>query len=319
MMARLRAWTPVAAILALLQAPSASAAAIEAVARISPDTLEVGQAAEYVLELRLPGDSSDPAMDWDPAPFEILSTMRPERRAARGGEVTESRRFLLATYQLENGAVPPPRIRVMAGGDTLAVSPETLRVAFRSVLAPGDTALAALKPPRDLPRRFPWLLAAAALAATALAAAAIVLRKRLRRRVRRGGVARPIPVPVDTRPAHVIAFEELDRLEARRLPQQGRLHEYCSALSEILRRYLGRRFGFDAVDSTSAEILEALAARPASREDRDLARSLLSDTDWVKFAKGRPQLEDAVALLGDARRFVERTLETTLAATGSGS
>jgi hypothetical protein len=122
---------------------------------------------------------------------------------------------------------------------------------------------------------------------------------------------------VDSRPAHVAALLELDRLEAERLPQQGRLREHCTRLSEIVRRYLGARFGFDGLDSTSSEVLQAIASRPVTGDDRAIVREILASTDWVKFARGAAGIEEALGFVGQARLLVEHTRERVLEPTGS--
>jgi hypothetical protein len=288
-------------------------------ATIVPDTLEVGQPATYTLRIELPRAAGEPDVQWKPEPFEVLQEENPVRRS-EGDRTVETRSYQIATYQIEKGWVPPPRVVFVAGADTLGAAADTIPIVFRSTLsAAGDTALAPLKPPRAFPRRFPWLAAALALLALALAAGAFLLWRRLRRRPRAAAAPRPAPVPVDTRPAHVIAIEALDALEARRYPQQGLMREHSTGLSEIARRYLGMRYGFDALDSTSFEVMRALAPRALGTEDLTIVRGLLAATDWVKFAKGAPTVEEALALLGQARLLVEHTREREPAAVGSGA
>ncbi|MCA9542297.1 MAG: hypothetical protein KC620_25545, partial [Myxococcales bacterium] len=96
--------------------------------------------------------------------------------------------------------------------------------------------------------------------------------------------------PVDPRPAHVIAFEALEKLIAEQLPAQGRVDEYYVRLSEIVRAYLDRRFGFNALEMTSDEIREWARQREEafSAEARLGLDDFLGETDLVKFADFAP-------------------------------
>ena len=55
---------------------------------------------------------------------------------------------------------------------------------------------------------------------------------------------------------HEIAFRELDTLKNKGLLECGNAREHFFELSEILRRYLGKRYLFPALDWTTEEITE---------------------------------------------------------------
>jgi len=55
---------------------------------------------------------------------------------------------------------------------------------------------------------------------------------------------------------HEIAFRELDTLKSKGLLERGNAREHFFELSEILRRYLGKRYLFPALDWTTEEITE---------------------------------------------------------------
>lgn len=122
----------------------AARGAVSVMAHLDPDTLEVGEPAEYTLRVETPLGAADPIIEWRPEPFEVLGANPPEKRPERGRTI-EIRRYRIASYQIEDAFVPPPRVLCVAGGDTLAASADTLPVVFRSTLAAaGDTALAPL-------------------------------------------------------------------------------------------------------------------------------------------------------------------------------
>jgi hypothetical protein len=97
------------------------------------------------------------------------------------------------------------------------------------------------------------------------------------------------PAPwVDPRPAHVIAFEALERLIAEDLPAQGLVKDYYFRLSEIVRGYLERRFGINGLEMTSDEIRAWLPTANFSTEIMLSVDDFLGETDLVKFADFSP-------------------------------
>ena len=85
------------------------------------------------------------------------------------------------------------------------------------------------------------------------------------------------------------------------------VRRFYFALSEIVRAYVEGRFGLNATDLTTEEILSSLSRLPLDPgHDRGL-RAFLADTDRVKFAAHRPERGEITTLLDWARRFVEET------------
>ena len=81
-------------------------------------------------------------------------------------------------------------------------------------------------------------------------------------RARRGD--RPGPPP---RPAHEIALERLDRLGAYGLLEDADNRPFYFAVSEVIRDYLGARYGFDSLEMTTDELVAELQGHAG----RDLA------------------------------------------------
>ena len=94
------------------------------------------------------------------------------------------------------------------------------------------------------------------------------------------------------------------------MEQQNRHSEdskaYYTQLTDILREYINERFGFNATEMTSYEILERLEE---SRDKESLSelRDLLSTADMVKFAKFKPMLNENDRNLVSALEFVNDT------------
>ena len=107
-------------------------------------------------------------------------------------------------------------------------------------------------------------------------------------------------------PAHVRAISRIEELRQAGGPHNEDSKAYYTQLTDILREYINDRFGFNATEMTSYEILEHLEE---SRDKESLSelRDLLSTADMVKFAKFKPMLNENDRNLVNALEFVNDT------------
>lgn len=112
---------------------------------------------------------------------------------------------------------------------------------------------------------------------------------------------KPEPTPYEE------ATLSLSLLKEKNLWEQGLEKDYYTELTDILRRYLYRRFAINAVEMTSRQILSALSKNDELKDKRQYFRQILDMADFVKFAKVRPLPDDNVLAFNNATRFVEET------------
>lgn len=112
---------------------------------------------------------------------------------------------------------------------------------------------------------------------------------------------KPEPTPYEE------AIAALSELKKKKLWEQGFEKEYFTDLTEILRKYLYRRFNINAMEMTSREIIQSLAKNPETHDKRAYFRKILDMADFVKFAKVRPLPDDNIASFESAVRFVNET------------
>ncbi len=111
---------------------------------------------------------------------------------------------------------------------------------------------------------------------------------------------------VDLRPAHIIAVEALDLLKNdEKARNQYKL--YYQKLSEIIRAYMERRYGFGALEMTSDEIRSALNQEMILNQHRLYIDDFLTDTDLIKFAGLTPSEHALDQILKSAYHLVELT------------
>ena len=107
---------------------------------------------------------------------------------------------------------------------------------------------------------------------------------------------------------HELALMELEKLRARKLWQAGKMKEYHTELTNILRKYIEDRFHIMAMESTSEEILDNLEEMTIIRKEwREILREVLSMADLVKFAKYSPMPEEHERSMEYAVDFINIT------------
>jgi hypothetical protein len=267
---------------------------------VKPRLVTVGSLAR--VELRVEMDRADRvewAQGWNLGPFELRTIEPPRRKGLPHHRVRETVQATVASFEVGPQVLPGPMIRV-GGHDSLSLRMPSVTVVVQSVLRPEDRQ----KDIRDIKAPVPWsrplpawawvaLIAAGALGLVALVV--WLVRRWLRRRRE-----------ADLRlPAHVRALRDLELLARSDLLRTGRVKDYHVRLTEVLRRYLGERCGFAALDLTTGELLERLhQALPA---EQDELRRILEASDLVKFARVTPGPGVPESLLEAAVQVVERT------------
>ena len=109
-------------------------------------------------------------------------------------------------------------------------------------------------------------------------------------------------------PADIIALKELSKLDSAKIWQQGKIKEYHSQLSEIIRRYIENRFNSLALELTTHEILQNLASYIKEVQLNNL-KILLERADLAKFAKSKPSDNNNIESMSLAKEFVRNTKE----------
>lgn len=110
-------------------------------------------------------------------------------------------------------------------------------------------------------------------------------------------------------PPHQVAMSEIDRIKrAQDTETAGTEGEknYYVALTDVLRGYIYERFGIDAREMTSAEIIAALTEKGDATALREL-REIFETADLVKFAKHRTTFNEKDRSLVQAVDFVNQT------------
>ncbi len=159
--------------------------------------------------------------------------------------------------------------------------------------------LRGVKPPVALPSSFMILWVALGL----LVAIALVyiLFKFLKNRKKLAPVAPVLP-------PHVMALQRLEALRAQNLPAAGKVKEYYSILSDIVRRYLEDSLLLRAPEMTTEEFLFSLRYSTAlTSAHKGSLKDFLESCDLVKFAKYHSSAEEMEHSFCLAKKLIEET------------
>jgi hypothetical protein len=110
-------------------------------------------------------------------------------------------------------------------------------------------------------------------------------------------------------PAHEQALNALNELKDQQVWQRGDIKEYEVRISEILRRYIERKFNFPALEWTTREIMAYFQNEKWSHLPLSMLNETLLQSDMVKFAKSKPGDQAHERQLDHARQFVLITRE----------
>jgi hypothetical protein len=185
--------------------------------------------------------------------------------------------------------------------DTIYSSPILLEVYSPAV----DTtkAIKDIKAPINAPLTFREIIPYIGIGAGILLFAAIIVYLFFRFKKKKPVFAKPAIVL----PAHVVAFAELDRLKDEKLWQSGKVKEFYVRLSDIIRIYLENRYGFNAMELVTGEIVSEFKKSEKEIESIQMLSGILQTSDMVKFAKGDPLPADNQLNMDNSYLLVEKT------------
>jgi hypothetical protein len=100
--------------------------------------------------------------------------------------------------------------------------------------------------------------------------------------------------------------EEIERIKGDKHLQMTDPKAYYTELTDVLRTYMAERFGFNAMEMTSSEIIDHLL-ETNDKESINELKYLFETADLVKFAKHSPLMNENDMNLVNAVEFINHT------------
>ena len=107
-------------------------------------------------------------------------------------------------------------------------------------------------------------------------------------------------------PPHTLALQEIERIKGDKHLRMTDPKTYYTELTDVLRTYMSDRFGFNAMEMTSGEIIDKLLETNDKDSIREL-KFLFETADLVKFAKHSPLMNENDMNLVNAVDFINNT------------
>ncbi len=271
--------------------------------RVWPTKATLGAEIRLAVQIDRPQNFTiePPSPKTDIAPFEI-KRVEPLSFIQRGARVEENIILIVTVFQMDEVTIPAIPIRY---ADSRGISgqiftePVSLKVVGVPRRITDKDDIRTIKGPLSLDTWAFWALIFAILAA--LLTIFLVIKVILRRRKKKA-------IDLESlKPPHERAVLELRRLQQKKLLEAGNAKDFYSELSDILRRYLERRFQIEALEQTTFEILRTLKEKEFETAVIDKTKRVLEEADLVKFAKVVPPRSLADELGGEIEAIVQMT------------
>lgn len=219
--------------------------------------------------------------------IEIVAKNPVDTTGVKGGNKLLLKQTLTIT-SFDTGfvVIPPIAFKVTSGGQgPVELKSEAVLFEVQGLKVDMAKDIKDIKPvltaPYTLRDFLPWLLLLAALGLLGSLAWFFIRNRRKNKPL--------ISLPSKPqKPPHIIALEMLEELRKEQVWQKGQVKEYYTRLTDILREYFEKRFGVNAAEMTSEEILYAMKDHLSEYSSMSDLRKVLTLADLAKFAKGQP-------------------------------
>lgn len=236
--------------------------------------------------------------------LDIVELAKTDTTISPDGVTIVSQNYLVTAFEDSLLYIPP--FPFVVNDDTIWSQALSLKVVQPFVIDTANIQLADIKgvyTPKIYWKGFLKIAGIILLILALLALAFIIIRKYI--------LKRPVfgpPAPKVVLPAYVTALSKLERIKQEKMWQQGRIKEFHTELTDIIREYIEGNFDLNAPEMTSEEILEHFHyLRFEDKTAYASLQQLLQLADLVKFAKWTAMPDENELSLLNAYLFVNQT------------
>ncbi len=237
--------------------------------------------------------------------IEIIKVDNPVLSNENGKQVAEFH-YVLSAYDSMDISIPGIPVGYRAGNDTTVQIVNTNPIYFtvRTVPVHPEEEIKDVKEPIKIPLDWKTILIYALIIIVVLAVAYFFYR----RYKKKHAGDEQIIIEAPKLPSYITALNNLHQLEEEKLWQKGRVKEYHSRITEIIRKYFEDRFYLPALELTTTEALNRLRNRHDTNEILKTTEEFLNNADLVKFAKYNPVPDLNNEIMKQAYEIVEKTI-----------
>lgn len=299
---------------ALLCVNFSSAQQIKATAKLDSNEIQIGQQVRLLLSIQYRVDEGKRIQVLWP---EISDTIRKEVEVVSQSKIdtivdkadpflfTQTQTLNITSFDSGYWAIPPFKF---LAGDTNGIFTDPLLLQVNTMAVDTTQAIKDIKEPYEETYSWiDWLKDNMIYVWVLLGALLVLLIFFLIVKYTRKVKPPMVEVEIPKIPAHIIAFEKLDKLKAENLWQNGKLKLYHSQLTDIIREYIENRFKIQALEQTTEEILFGFRKVAIDDESKSKLKQVLIIADLVKFAKEQPLPNENEMSMTNSYDFIHGT------------
>ena len=257
--------------------------------------LSVGTPFELVIDVNYP-NTAKPLGPMADSTGSFLVIDQKIKTSSHKGFNTNSYRLKLAGFKPGETSLPHFKFLISDKDRVDTLYSDTLKVTISSVLPAKMSDINDLKPEEKFPNYWLWLMPAAILLLALLG----YLGYRIYLKIKKIQELAQAPLP-----PWAEALNSLNSLPFKEWLDKGQVQRYYYALSEIIKRYIERRFEFNAMEQTTTEIIHDLKTNKILY--REEFGGFLHKADRVKYAKLIPTYQEIEEALKQAKELVHKT------------
>lgn len=272
------------------------------------DTLQIKIGEQLHLTLQAVTDSGHTNIGWAAVPDSFNHLMvvgrSPMDTIIHDGQIIYQQKYTLTGFDSGRWYIPSFQFHPITVSDSAALAAfktDSLSVFVHTVAVDTTKPIKPIKEIRTVPFRlmdyWPYLLAF--LVGVLVVLFFIFIYKKKNKL--------PEEKIIPQEPPYDQAVNNLRSLEKEKLWQQGEIKEYYSRLTDILRLYIQRQYGINAMEQTSDELLDKIRSVTRLNQRRDQLQYILQTADLTKFAKLLPIEEEHEGCMTKAKDIVEWT------------
>ncbi len=296
-------------LLAVALSQAGESYAHQASAQLDPGHIRIGEHASLLLDIRVPAEGE---LTWPPLSelfsedIELIRANKADTLSLDADSLHIYKSLVITSWEEGYYPIPPIRLKHIVNQDTTVFKTSAILLEVEDVEVDLEEDIKDIRPLINIPLRFrevlPWVILGIALAVV-LFLAYKIWKKRAGRETHG-----PFSKPKEAVPAHIAAISRLETLRKRKIWQDGHIKQHHMELTDIIRTYISKRYGFAAQEMTTSEILRIMNSQIQEERMWDILTEILQQADLVKFAKHKPEDDEHEKAIDKALKFVTGTV-----------
>ncbi|HEX2866853.1 MAG TPA: BatD family protein [Ignavibacteriales bacterium] len=293
----------ITALMLILMGTYLHAQEITARAGVDRQQYEVGDYINYSISVNTAKDVKvfPPALKDSLKGAEIIETAKPASEE-KDGRLTTTFKYTISKYDSGDVRIPPLAVKYSSQGSEKTVLTNGVSFTVTTLKVKGED-IKDVKDPVKIPLDWKLILLWALIILVVLAGAVYLYMYYRKKKLQRQGI-----IPVVIKEPHEEALDALDSLEEKKLWQSGRIKEYHTEITDIIRTYFEKRFRVPALEITTNELMANLSKVKETENLRQITSDFLNNADLVKFAKYVPMESINEEMMLQARKIVKDTV-----------